>query len=267
MAMSGLRSMSVQVRESYKSKSYRPRTKARTCERRTVQSLNVPSMKVEYQYGTSLVGTSSEEFKSAREKEKSEMRDLNARLAHYIEVSRYNDALNKNLVEEMENLKATGRRGSDSMKNMYETELEQLRRLLDEGEREKAELRRQMEEKEHQVEDLQAEYVVIENVKESRTGGHNARLNRHNQDLQRELHNLQREYDKLLVEKDNEMNQLRTLLENTLTDLQSITDRNMSLQLEIMAYRKLLENEENRSFPPSLQNWHRRRLPLLIPQK
>lgn len=46
-----------------------------------------------------------------------------------------------------------------------------------------------------------------------------------------------------------EISKLRTEMEGILTELQTLMDAKLSLELEICAYRKLLEGEENRSVP------------------
>ena len=43
-----------------------------------------------------------------------------------------------------------------------------------------------------------------------------------------------------------EMNKLRSEMEGMLVELQTLMDAKLSLELEIAAYRKLLEGEENR---------------------
>lgn len=50
-----------------------------------------------------------------------------------------------------------------------------------------------------------------------------------------------------------EISKLRAEMEGILTELQTLMDAKLSLELEISAYRKLLEGEENRSVknPPS----------------
>ncbi|XP_029656204.1 60 kDa neurofilament protein-like [Octopus sinensis] len=65
------------------------------------------------------------------------MKELNSRLAHYIETSRYNESENKRLMQELQRIKEIVGKENDSIKNMYETELRQLRTLLDNSEQEK----------------------------------------------------------------------------------------------------------------------------------
>jgi len=75
-----------------------------------------------------------------------------------------------------------------------------------------------------------------------------------NQDLTREIDALRRakEDSERQMEADNaalrrEQDGLRGDLESILRELQNILDTKMGLELEIAAYRKLLEGEENRS--------------------
>jgi len=74
-----------------------------------------------------------------------------------------------------------------------------------------------------------------------------------NQDLTREIDALRRakEDSERQMEADNatlrrEQDGLRGDLESILRELQNIMDTKMGLELEIAAYRKLLEGEENR---------------------
>ena len=48
----------------------------------------------------------------------------------------------------------------------------------------------------------------------------------------------------------DEIIKLRAEMEGILTELQTLMDAKLSLELEIAAYRKLLEGEENRSVKP-----------------
>ncbi|GFN79721.1 intermediate filament protein [Plakobranchus ocellatus] len=74
----------------------------------------------------------------------------------------------------------------------------------------------------------------------------NAQLEKQYQDLLRELE--QKEHDHLLETNSlkEEMNKLRAEMEGMLVELQTLMDAKLSLELEIAAYRKLLEHEESR---------------------
>ena len=79
-------------------------------------------------------------MRSTREKEKRDMQDLNERFASYIEKVRFLEAQNKKLADELEKLKANWGKETSAVKTMFETELKEARRLLDDGERDRAKL-------------------------------------------------------------------------------------------------------------------------------
>ncbi|KAK6979225.1 intermediate filament protein, partial [Biomphalaria glabrata] len=72
----------------------------------------------------------------------------------------------------------------------------------------------------------------------------NAQLEKQYQDLLRELEQKEHEHDIELNSLKDEMNKLRTEMEGMLVELQTLMDAKLSLELEIAAYRKLLEGEE-----------------------
>ena len=74
----------------------------------------------------------------------------------------------------------------------------------------------------------------------------NAQLEKQYQELIRELE--QKDSDHMLETNSlkDEMNKLRAEMEGMLVELQTLMDAKLSLELEIAAYRKLLECEENR---------------------
>uniref|UniRef100_A0A2C9L3W2 IF rod domain-containing protein n=1 Tax=Biomphalaria glabrata TaxID=6526 RepID=A0A2C9L3W2_BIOGL len=74
----------------------------------------------------------------------------------------------------------------------------------------------------------------------------NAQLEKQYQDLLRELEQKEHEHDIELNSLKDEMNKLRTEMEGMLVELQTLMDAKLSLELEIAAYRKLLEGEETR---------------------
>lgn len=88
----------------------------------------------------SLTTTGVTEVKTTREKEKKDMQDLNERFASYIEKVRFLEAQNRRLVDELEKLKSKWGKETSQIKAMYQAELDEARRLLDDAEKEKARL-------------------------------------------------------------------------------------------------------------------------------
>lgn len=78
--------------------------------------------------------------KEHRAKEKKDMQDLNERLANYIEKVRFLEAQNKKLAAELEDLKSKWGKETAAIKSMYETELKEVREVLDDTAKEKSRL-------------------------------------------------------------------------------------------------------------------------------
>jgi intermediate filament protein if len=78
--------------------------------------------------------------KVSREGEKKAMQDLNERLANYIEKVRFLEAQNRRLTDELEKLKAKWGKETIAVKAMYQAELDEARRLLDDANKEKGRL-------------------------------------------------------------------------------------------------------------------------------
>ncbi|KAL5111864.1 70 kDa neurofilament protein [Taenia crassiceps] len=102
------------------------RSTSRSMERlsRSAFELDIPDMR-----------TTREE----RERSRREMRELNEKLAEQVEGMRYLSARNRQLTDEISNLKSRWLTESEKTKEIYEGELRQLRQLLDDADREKAE--------------------------------------------------------------------------------------------------------------------------------
>ena len=87
------------------------------------------------------------------------MRDLNERFANYIEKVRFLEAQNKKLAGELEELKSKWGKETSAIKEMYETELEEARKLIDATNKEKITLDVRVTELIDQLERQQKEWV------------------------------------------------------------------------------------------------------------
>ena len=94
-------------------------------------------------------------FKSSREREKKDMQALNERFANYIEKVRFLEAQNKKLASELDQLRSHWGKETSAVKKMYETELEEARKLIDDTGKEKARLALRVGQLEEQLDDFQ----------------------------------------------------------------------------------------------------------------
>ena len=92
--------------------------------------------------------------KSHREQEKKDMQDLNERFASYIEKSRFLEAQNRKLGNELDELRSKWGKETTHIKTMYEAELAEARKLIDDLSRDKAGLEIKMSSMQEQFVDL-----------------------------------------------------------------------------------------------------------------
>ena len=121
---------------------------------------------VEYGYGSHMGGgfgpggysnvssTGVNNVKSHREQEKKDMQDLNERFASYIEKSRFLEAQNRKLGNELDELRSKWGKETTHIKTMYEAELAEARKLIDDLSRDKAGLEIKMSSMQEQFVDL-----------------------------------------------------------------------------------------------------------------
>lgn len=125
------------------------------------------SRTIERRYGSNYSGlpagsyahvtnTEVNSMRASREKEKRDMQDLNERFASYIEKVRFLEAQNKKLADELDKLKSSWGKETSAVKTMFQTELTEARRLLDDNERDKAKMELRNATLEDQVADLKA---------------------------------------------------------------------------------------------------------------
>ncbi|GFR85844.1 intermediate filament protein [Elysia marginata] len=210
-------------------------------------------------------------FKTNREKEKKDMQDLNERFANYIEKVRFLEAQNKKLVKELEQLRSHWGKETSAVKQMYETELDEARKLIDDTNKEKARLQLRVGQLEEQSDDVMRqldeakkwrsqdrETINKLNQQLSELEGEIRMLRRTNDSLDAErlrdkqtIARLQEELEKLRVDLSNETiarldaeNKYQTLLEE-IEFLKSIHEQELK-ELSALAYRDT--TAENREF-------------------
>jgi intermediate filament protein if len=89
-----------------------------------------------------------------REREKKDMQDLNERFASYIEKVRFLEAQNRKLADELDKLKSRWGKETQAVKAMYQAELDEARKLLDDAEKEKARLEIRVSSLEEEIQEL-----------------------------------------------------------------------------------------------------------------
>ena len=92
--------------------------------------------------------------RNSRQQEKKDMQDLNERFASYIEKVRFLEAQNRKLADELDKLKQKWGKETSAIKAMYQAELDEARKLLDDAEKEKARLEIRCASLEEQIEEL-----------------------------------------------------------------------------------------------------------------
>ena len=92
--------------------------------------------------------------RNSREQEKKDMQDLNERFAGYIEKVRFLEAQNRRLADELDKLKQKWGKETTAIKAMYQAELDEARKLLDDSEKEKARLEIRCASLEEQIEEI-----------------------------------------------------------------------------------------------------------------
>uniref|UniRef100_A0A0B7B7Z5 IF rod domain-containing protein n=1 Tax=Arion vulgaris TaxID=1028688 RepID=A0A0B7B7Z5_9EUPU len=210
-------------------------------------------------------------FKNNREKEKKDLQDLNERFANYIEKVRFLEAQNKKLASELDQLKSHWGKETNAIKVMYETELTEARKLIDETNKEKSRLQLRVGQIEEQLDDAMRqldeakkwrsqdrELINKLNQQVSELEGEIRMLRRTAESLDTErqrdkatISRLQDELEKLRIELSNETisrldaeNKYQTLLEE-MEFLKSVHEQELK-ELSALAYRDT--TAENREF-------------------
>jgi len=188
-----------------------------------------------------LLQSSGSGNKLNRDQEKKDMQGLNERLANYIEKVRFLEAQNKRLADELDKLKSKWGKETNKVKAMYQAELDEARRLLDEANREKGRLEVRVATLEEMLEELRRKLDAAEREAQAQKDLVNSHL-QHMSDLEAEVNLLRRraqtydtdrEKDKKLIQ------QLKEQLQASRADL----DNETLLHIDAENRRQTLEEE------------------------
>ncbi|CAD5228822.1 unnamed protein product [Bursaphelenchus okinawaensis] len=110
--------------------------------------------------GTSPFGQSAATaVRDSREREKKEMSDLNDKLASYIEKVRFLEAQNRKIGADLESLRNKWGKDTHNVKQMYESELKEAHKLIDETTKQKDALKKELKELLAEVNNYKQKYA------------------------------------------------------------------------------------------------------------
>lgn len=179
--------------------------------------------------------------KSTREQEKKDMQDLNERFASYIEKVRFLEAQNRRLADELEKLKSKWGKETSQIKAMYQAELDEARKCLDDADKEKARLEIRVASLEEQLEEIRNKLQDANNaVIEERE-----RAQRNDQqlaDYEAENNLLRRRLEQLEKDKEKDKKQIATL-QDALNRARVDLDNETLLHIDAENRRQTLEEE------------------------
>lgn len=215
---------------------------------------------VEYGYGSGMghggyanvsnTGVSS--VKETREKEKKDMQDLNERFASYIEKVRFLEAQNRKLGTELDELRSKWGKETSHIKQMYEAELSEARRLIDDLSKDKAAFEIKYTSIQEQNADLNRQLDEAKKYRQQDREVIN-KLNQQIADLESELNLLRRSIDSLETERGRDkatINRLQQEVDKLRIDLNNETlahldaeNRRQTLEEEMEFMKKVHEQE------------------------
>jgi len=169
------------------------------------------------------------------------MQDLNERFAGYIEKVRFLEAQNRRLADELEKLKSKWGKETTQIKAMYQAELDEARKLLDDAVKDKARLEIRVASLEEQLEEMS------QRLNESRQALSDAReqIDKQNQqlsDYEAEIGLLRRRVEQLENDRDKDK-KLIAQLQDSLNRARADLDNETLLHIDAENRRQTLEEE------------------------
>uniref|UniRef100_A0A7E4V103 Intermediate filament tail domain protein n=2 Tax=Panagrellus redivivus TaxID=6233 RepID=A0A7E4V103_PANRE len=98
-------------------------------------------------------------IRDSREREKKEMSDLNDKLANYIEKVRFLEAQNRKLAADLELLRGKWGKDTHNIKQMYEAELVEAKKLIDDTNKQRDDLLNSIRKMQEELADLKRKYA------------------------------------------------------------------------------------------------------------
>ncbi|CAJ0563957.1 unnamed protein product, partial [Mesorhabditis spiculigera] len=210
-------------------------------------------------------------IRDSREREKKEMSDLNDRLASYIEKVRFLEAQNRKLAADLDALRSKWGKDTHNIRNMYEGELVDAGKLIEETQKQRRELEDQIKKMQNELAEVRRKYdeavagrhhdrakidqllVTLSNIEAeinllkrriAQLEDEVKRIKLENQRLHSELQRARTDLDQETLNRIDNQNQVQTLLEE-IDFLRRVHDQEIK-ELQMFAARDT--TPENREY-------------------